>query len=133
MQKTGETRNVCMGYFVLFMLLHETDFWCLKLSRSRSGNYAPDIGTFSCDKGWNSTRKSNCETCVVNFCVISCAPFFLASVSCLEDVLRIVCSRLKNSIIFALCVCIIPGCRIFYQLLLFESVNTSLEHPVHLK
>ncbi len=28
-RKTCETRHVCMGYFVLFVLLHETDFSCL--------------------------------------------------------------------------------------------------------
>ncbi len=29
MQKISEMRHVCMGYFVFFMLLHETDFSCL--------------------------------------------------------------------------------------------------------
>ncbi len=46
MQKTYKTRHVCMGYFVLFMLLHETDF----SSRGRSGYYAQDREIFLCDK-----------------------------------------------------------------------------------
>ncbi len=29
MRKTCETRHVCVGYFVFFMLIHETDFSCL--------------------------------------------------------------------------------------------------------
>ncbi len=51
MQKTCEARHMCMGYFMLFMLLHETDFSCLEPSHGRSGNYARDKGIFSCDKG----------------------------------------------------------------------------------
>ncbi len=53
MRRTCEMRHVCMGYFVLFVLLHE------KISRvshlepccGRCGNYARDKGIFSCDKG----------------------------------------------------------------------------------
>ncbi len=50
MWKTCETRHVSMGYFVLFMLLHETNFSHLEESRSRSGNYAGDKGILSRDK-----------------------------------------------------------------------------------
>ncbi len=48
--KTCETRHMCMGYFVLFVLLRETDFSCLA-SHGRSGDCARDKGIFSCDDG----------------------------------------------------------------------------------
>ncbi len=50
-QKTCVMRHVCMSYFVLFMLLHAIDFLCLKLSRSRSANYAWDKRICFCNKG----------------------------------------------------------------------------------
>ncbi len=44
MGKTCEMRQMCMGYFVLFMLFHETDFPLV--SRGRSGNYTRDKRNF---------------------------------------------------------------------------------------
>ncbi len=51
-QKTCEMRQLCMGYFMLFMLLRQISHVShLKPSRKRSSNYAGDKGIFLCDKG----------------------------------------------------------------------------------